>query len=38
MPGDDRIFFKAVAYVEKVIESAKKKQASVSANVRNIKA
>ena len=35
--GDDRIFFKPVAYLEKVIETAKKRQAGVVANVESIK-
>jgi len=37
VPGDDRIFFKPVAYVEKVIESAKNRQASVAADAERIK-
>jgi len=37
VPGDDRIFFKPVAYLEKVIETAKKRQAGVAANVESIK-
>jgi len=37
VPGDDRIFFKPVAYLEKVIETAKKKHAGVVANVESMK-
>ncbi len=37
VPGDDRIFFKAVAYLEKVIETAKKRQAGAIADVESIK-
>jgi len=37
VPADDRIFFKPVAYVEKVIETAKKRQTSVFADAERIK-
>ena len=37
IPGFERPFFKAVAYLEKVIESAKKRQASAVVGVETIK-
>jgi hypothetical protein len=37
VPGFERPFFKPVAYMEKVIESAKKKQASAEVDVETIK-
>jgi len=37
IPGVERPFFKAVAYLEKVIESAKERQANTAANVETIK-
>lgn len=37
VPGFERPFFKAVAYLEKVIESAKQRQASVAVNAEQIK-
>ena len=37
VPEDNRIFFKAVAYVEKVIESARKRQANIASTAGQIK-
>lgn len=37
VPGLERPFFKAVAYLEKVIESAKERQANAAPNVETIK-
>lgn len=37
VPGFERPFFKAVAYLEKVIESAKERQASAAVNAETIK-
>ncbi len=37
IPGFERPFFKAVAYIEKVIESAKERQANAAANIETIK-
>jgi len=37
VPGFERPFFKAVAYFEKVIESAKQRQASVAVSAEQIK-
>lgn len=37
IPGFERPFFKAVAYIEKVIESAKQRQANAAANIGTIK-
>ena len=37
VPGVERPFFKAVAYLEKVMESARQRQASVAANAEQIK-
>lgn len=37
VPGVERPFFKPVAYLEKVIESAKQRQASVAVNAEQIK-
>ena len=37
VPGFERPFFKAVAYFEKVIESAKQRQAGTAFNAEQIK-
>lgn len=37
VPGFEGIFFKPVAYMEKVIESAKKRQAGAAVNAEAIK-
>lgn len=37
VPGIEQPFFKAVAYIEKVIESAKQRQASTAYNAEQIK-
>jgi hypothetical protein len=37
VPGFERPFFKPVAYMEKVIESAKKRQASAAVGIETIK-
>jgi len=37
IPGVERPFFKPVAYLEKVIESAKERQANAAVNIETIK-